>query len=142
MQLKKAVEISRNYSQVMRNLGYNSRGGSTYVRIVGEIKANGYDTSHFKRSTARQEISEILVENSEYSNMSRLKERIINEGVLEYKCSLCGNKGEWNDAPLTLQLDHINGVNNDNRLENLRLLCPNCHSQTDTYAGKNLKNKL
>ena len=79
----------------------------------------------------------ILVENSTYANISRLKIRLINEGRLEYKCACCGNIGEWQGQKLTLQLDHINGKNNDHRIENLRFLCPNCHSITETYAGKN-----
>ena len=54
---------------------------------------------------------------------------------------LCGNQGSHNGRPLTLQLDHVNGVNNDHRLENIRLLCPNCHTQQDTYAGKNKPRK-
>ena len=78
-----------------------------------------------------------MVENSTYSN-THLKKRLINDGVLEYSCQICGNIGEWNGNPMSLQLDHINGVNNDNRLKNLRFLCPNCHSQTNTYGGKNV----
>jgi 5-methylcytosine-specific restriction endonuclease McrA len=76
---------------------------------------------------------------SEYPNYptGKLKKRLVKEGILEYKCVLCGNDGNHNGLPLTLQLDHINGVNNDHRLNNLRLLCPNCHTQQDTYAGKN-----
>ena len=65
-----------------------------------------------------------------------MKARLIKEGYIEYKCAICGIK-DWLGQPLSLQLDHINGINDDHRLENLRLLCPNCHSQTDTYAGKN-----
>jgi len=56
-------------------------------------------------------------------------------GLLEYKCSICGIN-TWLNKPLTLQLDHINGDNRDNRIEILRLLCPNCHSQTDNFCGK------
>ncbi len=81
---------------------------------------------------------DILVENSSYPR-HRLKERLINQNLLEYKCQQCGNIGSHNDKPLVLQLDHINGVNNDNRLKNLRFLCPNCHTQQDTYAAKNIK---
>ena len=62
---------------------------------------------------------------------------IIKRNLLEYKCSCCGIGDTWNEKKLVLQLDHINGVNNDHRLENLRFVCPNCHSQTSTYKGKN-----
>lgn len=55
------------------------------------------------------------------------------------RCSLCGLLPVWNNKPLTLQVDHINGVNNDHRIENLRLLCPNCHTQTDTFGARNIR---
>lgn len=71
---------------------------------------------------------------------AKLKQRLIKEGYLENKCSDCGLKDTWNNKPIVLHLDHINGVNNDHRLDNLRLLCPNCHSQTDTWCGRG-KNK-
>ena len=82
----------------------------------------------------------VFVENSTYPR-HRLKERIIKQSIIDYKCSCCGNVGVYNDKPLSLQLDHINGINNDNRLDNLRFLCPNCHAQSDTYAAKNIVNK-
>lgn len=66
----------------------------------------------------------------------QLKKRLLHEGILENKCVKCGNLDEWNNEPLTLELDHINGDSNDNRIENLRILCPNCHSQTDTFRKK------
>ena len=78
-----------------------------------------------------------MVENSTYQNTTKLKERIIREGIIPYECALCGNKGEWNGKKLVLQLDHINGKHFDHRKENLRFLCPNCHSQTETFSGKN-----
>ena len=85
------------------------------------------------------------ISNEDYfiANKSRnnyhTKNRILANNLIEYKCACCGNVGEWNGRPLVLQLDHINGDNCDNRLENLRFLCPNCHSQTDTFAGRNCK---
>ena len=77
-----------------------------------------------------------MVENSTYSNMTKFKSRLIKANLIEYKCSCCGIT-EWNGKPLTLQLHHINGNNRGNRLENLTFLCPNCHSQTDNFSGKN-----
>ena len=58
------------------------------------------------------------------------------------ECAICGIGPVWCDQPLVLQLDHINGVNNDNRIENLCYLCPNCHSQTPTFAGRNSRNTI
>lgn len=81
----------------------------------------------------------VFVENSTYAR-HLLKARVIKNKMIPYSCGRCGNEGEYNDKPLVLQLDHINGVNDDNRIENLRFLCPNCHSQEDTYAAKNRKN--
>jgi Zn finger protein HypA/HybF involved in hydrogenase expression len=81
---------------------------------------------------------EIFVENGTYPR-HRLKHRLIRDKLIEYRCEICSNVGIWNNKPLSLQIDHINGVNNDNRIDNLRFLCPNCHSQTETYAGKNNK---
>lgn len=102
------------------------------------------DTSHFYTKphtyTKLYDLDEILVDNSHYTNAHHLKKRLVSEGRLKYKCDICGNKGEWNGKPLSLQLDHKNGKHLDHRLENLRLLCPNCHSQTDSFSGKN-KNK-
>lgn len=80
---------------------------------------------------------QVFVENSSYPR-HRLKERIIKQKLLRYVCFDCGNEGNHNGKPLVLQLDHIDGVNNNNVLNNLRFLCPNCHSQQDTYGAKNI----
>ena len=96
-----------------------------------------FESQKSYHSHPKYTLDEILVENSKYLNYTCLKNRLINEGYLEYKCQICGNTGVWNDQKLILQLDHINGIKTDNRITNLRLLCPNCHSQTDTYSGKN-----
>ena len=102
------------------------------------------DTSHFGSQTTNANIAstkysleEIMVENSTYTSTTKLKERIIKANLLPYKCAICGNTGEWNGQKLVLQLDHINGNHFDHRKENLRFLCPNCHSQTETFSGKN-----
>ena len=80
----------------------------------------------------------MFCENSTFPR-HKLKERIIKENLIEYKCDFCNNNGDWNGEKLSLHIDHKNGINNDNRIGNLRFLCPNCHSQTSTYSGKNNK---
>ena len=70
-----------------------------------------------------------------------IRNYILRHNLIEYKCAFCGNTGIWIDTTIALELDHINGINNDNRLTNLRWLCPNCHATTDTYRGKNIKKK-
>lgn len=84
----------------------------------------------------KRPLAEMLVENS---NSARwvVKRKLIAEGVLIEKCAVCGQEPEWCGQRLVLVLDHINGVPKDNRLINLRLLCPNCNSQTPTFAGRN-----
>ena len=81
----------------------------------------------------------VFVANSTYAR-HHIKRRIIEQELFPYVCNSCGNTGEWNGKPLVLQLDHSNGINDDNRLENLQFLCPNCHAQEDTYAAKNRRN--
>jgi 5-methylcytosine-specific restriction endonuclease McrA len=82
---------------------------------------------------------DVFIENSSYAR-HLIKKRIIEHKLIEYKCECCGQIDIWNNKKISLQLDHINGVNDDHRLQNLRFLCPNCHSQQDTYASKNRKN--
>jgi len=81
----------------------------------------------------------VFVENSTYPRQG-IKKRLIKGNMIPYKCDECGIDDNWNDKKLVLQLDHINGINNDNRIENLRFLCPNCHTQQDTYGAKNRLN--
>ncbi len=143
--LKKAVKDSISISEVLRKLGVSGGGHfRTYHKYIRYYKI---DTSHIlgkahlfgkKRDVDKVILSEILVENSFYSPKS-LKKRLIENGYFEYKCNECG-VCEWNGRDITLQMDHINGNKFDNRIENLRLLCPNCHSQTDTFCAKNKKN--
>lgn len=81
----------------------------------------------------------VFIENATIAR-HHVKKRIISRNLIPYICAECSINGNWNGKELVLQLDHINGINNDNRLENLRFLCPNCHSQQKTYAAKNRHN--
>ena len=80
---------------------------------------------------------EVFVSDSSYPR-HRLKERIIKNNMLPYKCSVCDMPPEWQGKPMSFVLDHINGVNNDNRIENLRFVCHNCDSQLPTYKSRNI----
>lgn len=135
------VNKSFTVKEVIHKLGMTF-SSSHYKTFHARILEEDIDISHFdplkdrKPSTAKAPLEKMLTENSTY-NRHYLKKRLVEEGLLEEKCLLCGCGKEWNGMPLSLQLDHINGVNNDNRIENLRFLCPNCHSQTDTFGSKN-----
>lgn len=109
----------------------------------------GFTASAWDKAVKRGDVSprarqiplqEILIEGSSY-NRGNLKKRLIDANLLSLSCSGCGGAPSWQGKPLTLVLDHINGVHNDHRIENLRLLCPNCNSQTATFAGRNRKYK-
>lgn len=82
------------------------------------------------------DLKEILKGKYPYYPTYKLSNRLKKEGILENKCSVCGII-EWHNKPIVMQLDHINGISSDHRLKNLRMICPNCHSQTDTYCGRN-----
>jgi Zn finger protein HypA/HybF involved in hydrogenase expression len=90
------------------------------------------------RFGATKENFEVFVENSTYARHN-LKKRIIKLGIIDYSCACCGIGDIWNGARMPLILDHINGVNNDNRVENLRFVCSNCDSQLPTYKSRNRK---
>lgn len=84
--------------------------------------------------------SEVFVENSTYARHN-IKKRILQDNLIEHKCAICGSLPSWLGNPMPLILDHINGVNNDNRLENLRFVCSNCDTQLPTYKSKNIKSR-
>lgn len=94
----------------------------------------------YKKAANEIPVKEVFVKNSTFTR-SHLKEKILKYDLLPHKCADCGGEPEWNGKRLTLQVDHINGINTDHRIENLRFLCPNCHSQTPNYAGANALNR-
>ena len=144
--LRDAVSHSVSYVGVLRYLGVPEAGGS-HTHISRTIKRLGIDTSHFTGqawrrglpSDRRKTPAERLVlrePGSPRENGERLRRAMVELGIT-YVCASCGNRGTWLFEPMTLQVDHINGLYYDNRPENLRFLCPNCHAVTPTHAGKN-----
>lgn len=136
-----AVRKSDSMISVLKNLGYGCLTGRMHSHITKRAKELGADFSYFKKfrfdginntgGHKRKTPSEILVENS--SPKTRLLKRALLEIGVPYECK-CGNKGDWQGKKLVLQIEHKNGVRTDNRRENLEFLCPNCHSQTETYS--------
>jgi len=151
--VEEVVNKSTFLSDVLRYFNRSTKGTGNFSTLKNYLITNNIPYNHLIENKKRKQIEslkrtnekkklkleEILVENSSYKRAS-LKKRLVSEKLKEYKCSMCGIGPEWNGEKLTLELDHINGVCNDNRIENLRFLCPNCHSQTPTASGKHLKN--
>lgn len=137
----------------MEKMGYCSTAGSNSQTAHYIIDKFNLDLSQLqinryaaimnragKRKIGKEGYEKYFIDHSTIKR-SRIRKIIIENNLIPYVCSFCGNNGKWLNRDLSLELDHINGVNNDNRLENLRWLCPNCHAITDTYCGKNIKNK-
>ncbi|MEX1656699.1 HNH endonuclease signature motif containing protein [Streptomyces pseudovenezuelae] len=145
--LEPVVAESTSVNDVLRRLGLEVVGGH-HTNISRRIKAYDIDTSHFslvvrterqrynqRRRTPREILTEDTSVHARRVPSSRLKRAMREVGVAE-QCALCGIKGVWLGEPLPLEVDHIDGNWRDNRVENLRLLCPNCHSTTDSYRGR------
>lgn len=123
-------------------------GGAHYKVIYQRIREEGIDISHIPRGLGNNKgrrfrsraipLEEIMVPNSSYGT-GHLKKRLLKAGILRNACYICNLGPVWNDKKLVMVLDHINGTRDDHRLENLRLLCPNCNSQQPTFAGGNCK---
>ena len=146
---KEAIAESKSIAEVINRIGWYDCGGSRY-RVKKWIKDLSLTTEHFTGklwSKGKTSLSDnrLIRKNGnpfiEKSTTKRehIKKLILAEKLIDYKCCECGITTEWNNKPITLELDHINGINNDNRLENLRFLCPNCHSQTHTFKGRDIK---
>ena len=137
----KIVLQSLSYKECLQSLGYKSNSGNSTNKLKEKICKLNIDTSHFNSTipTVRSE-ENIFIENSTV-DQSTLRRWYIKGEYTPYICSICGQKPFWNGKELTLILDHINGYNHDDRLENLRWVCPNCNYQLDTTNGKNINHK-
>ncbi|MGW1954233.1 HNH endonuclease signature motif containing protein [Streptomyces sp. NPDC001920] len=145
--LEPVVALSTSVNEVLRRLGLDPVGGH-HTNISRHIKAYGLDTSHFtsvvrterqrhnqRRRTAGEILTEVTSAHAGRVPSSRLKRAMRAMGGAE-RCALCGIEAVWLGEPLPLEVDHIDGNWRNNRIENLRLLCPNCHSTTDGYRGR------
>ena len=140
--LNDAVQHSTSVAGVLRYLGIGQAGG-THAHISRMIKRFGIDTSHFVRFRngshhRRLTPADIWVRipfGSKRTKPYLLRRAMIESGI-EHACQLCGNAGAWRDQPLTLDVDHIDGDYHNTLPENVRFLCPNCHSQTPNFAGR------
>lgn len=143
---EKAVNNSNSIKEFLLNLGLRAAGGN-YKQAAYYSKIHGIELPKCRPDNQTLQarlkktitLEDILVENSTYSNSNMIKNRCFKAGLLKEKCYNCNLGPEWNGIKLTLQLEHINGIHNDNRIENLSILCPNCHTQTPTFCRKNNK---
>lgn len=142
-QVREAIGASYSWSEAVRRLGLRSAGGN-YLTLKKYTALWGIETEHFDRRRALRQhgwpprripLEEILVEHSAYSR-NHLKDRLFEEGVKERRCEFCAQGEKWLGRRMALILDHANGIADDNRLENLRILCPNCAATLDTHCGR------
>lgn len=137
----KIVSESYTYKEVLEKLGYHHSGGA-YITLRKRIKALNLSTEHmtptkrYGRAQNKIPDEDIFVKGSTYC---KVRDRVLQNNMLPYVCAICGQEPMWKGKPLTLTLDHINGDHYDNRIENLRFVCPNCDTQLDTYGAKNKK---
>lgn len=141
-----AVAASRSWSETLRRLGF-CHSGANWRTLQKRVAEWGINTEHFDPHAASNEalrkdpvpLEDVLVEGSRYSRW-RLKQRLYEAGLKNPLCELCGQGDVWRGKRLGLILDHVNGVRDDNRLDNLRIVCPNCAATLDTHCGR--KNRL
>ena len=131
------IEESYSYKECLANLGYKSFSGDSIKLLKEKIALLGLSAEHFTSSTPRTLTPEMIFCENGTVEQSVLRRHYLKGEYTPYVCSICGQEPEWQGKPLTLILDHINGINKDDRLENLRWVCPNCNQQLDTTNGKN-----
>jgi hypothetical protein len=147
--LELIVRRNNSISSILKDLNLDPhQSGSRYRSLKQRLKEDKIDYSHIPLGSFANKgrkfvkeafpLEEVMVENSTY-HRGTLKKRLLRNGMLENKCSECGQEPEWKGKNLVMVLDHINGIRNDNRFENLRMLCPNCNSQQSTFSGRSNK---
>ena len=150
-QLRDVVATSNSLIEVLRifDMEGSTRGSGNYRTLHKYLKAYDISTAHFDPAKSRAvalrkngagkkiELDEILAGQHPSYSAGHLKRRLFAAGIKQPVCEECGQGDVWNGRPLTLQLDHINGDHQDHQLENLMILCPNCHTQTPTHSGRN-----
>lgn len=135
-ELIKIISSVSNKHELMENIGASSTSTFYLNLLNSRIKELGINDIKYQAFSSLDRVG--FVENSK-SSRSVIRKKVLRGKLIEYKCSECPIIDTYNGKIISLQLDHINGIRNDHRLENLRWICPNCHSQTVTYAGKRLK---
>lgn len=143
-ELREAVKTSFSYRQVLSKLGLNPDGGASNASVKRAVASENIDASHFTGQghlrgkkhnwTPTQPLENLLKKNTYCASTNRLKKRLYKAGLLEEKCNKCSLGNIWHGNTIVLHLEHTNGDETDNRLSNLEILCPNCHSQTKTYC--------
>lgn len=151
--LEQLCNESYSLAEVLRKANRKPTGGN-YEILKMKIRDYNIDISHFTGklwnkgkckedddrivSNEQYQIDDIFTKNSKVTRKV-IRGYILRNHLIEYQCAFCGNEGEWMGKPIALELDHIDGDNTNNELDNLRFLCPNCHATTSTYRGKNKK---
>ena len=134
------VNNSNNYTEIMKQMGYKSVSGNGLKAVKNRIAKLNISTEHFTNQIKGivRTTDNVFCKDST-ANQSVLRHWYKKGNYTDYKCSICGQEPFWNGKPMTLILDHINGINNDNRLENLRWVCPNCNQQLETTGYKHIR---
>ena len=144
--LLELVETSNSIKELVGKIGLNNKSGSNDVTVKQCLEHNGIDWKPLalkgklninRKGTNRTVSNEELFINNSKHGRNVVRGRILRDNLIPYKCAICGQEPEWNGKPMPLILDHINGVRDDHRLDNLRFVCGNCNLQLDTTAGKN-----
>ena len=143
------VEQSTSIAEILRKIEVYTGGGNRNS-LMKRLQAEQIDVSHismgldsnkgrkFGQHKSALSFDKIFTEKST-TTRAVVKRRILKDKLLPFECQECGLKDQWNEKPIMLVLDHVNGIPNDHRLDNLRFLCPNCNSQTETFCGRNFK---